>query len=92
MWPVGIYPSVARCLTSLMYASLPDWGRPYMHVRISERIMLIFISGRRFYSSVMLSGVAHVGMYMYSYLLGIFNGVMRYKLHRSRQKKVAPGA
>ena len=48
-----------------------------MPVRISESSLLFFISGRILYSSIMSSGVAHSGMYMYSFLLGSWNGVMR---------------
>ena len=72
-----------------MYAGLIAWGRPYMPVCISARSLLSFISGRRFYSSVMSSGMALAEMYMYSYLLGLLNVVMRYKFHRLRRKKVA---
>ena len=72
-----MYPLAARCLISLMYASIPAWGRPYMPVRISEMSLFLLI-GQRFYSSMMSSGMDHAGMYMYQYSIMSLNGVMRY--------------
>ena len=48
-----------------------------MPVQVSARSLLIFISGRIFYSSMIPSEMDHAGMYMYSYLIGLSNGVMR---------------
>ena len=83
-----MYPLVARCLKSSMYASLPAWVRTYIPVRISAMSLLFFISRRIFYSSIMSSGIAYTGMYMYSNFPGYLNGVTRQKLHRPRHKKV----
>ena len=56
-----MYPLVARCFTSLMYASLPARGSQNMPVWISARSLLFFISVRRLYSSIISSGMAHGG-------------------------------
>ena len=75
-----MYSLAARCLTSLMYASLPYWGGAYMPVRVSARSLLFLIIGRILYSSVVSSGMDHSGMYMYPYSLGSLNSVISKKL------------
>ena len=45
--------------------------------RFHQGVYYFFISGQIFYSSMMPSGTAHAGMYMYSYSLRSLKGVTR---------------